>query len=129
MFFYHCAQQALCVKKNSPIDYRKKCLVLNIFIIKKNAAVILNFCLIGNIRHKVPTIIESAAPKTFMPIQTPDLHRVVYLVPKRSSQPRYLRLLWFATQKSICFYKSKLLKIDFMQNVPLQHSCSTKSAK
>ena len=39
---------------------------------------ILNFCLIGNIRHNflVPRIIESA-PKTFMPIQTPDLDRVV----------------------------------------------------
>ena len=45
----------------------------------KKAAVILNFCLIGNIRHNflVPRIIE-LAPKTFMPIQIPDLHRVKY---------------------------------------------------
>ena len=39
-----------------------------------------NFCLIGNISHNylVPRMIESA-PKTFMPIQTPDLDRVMRL--------------------------------------------------
>ena len=38
---------------------------------------VLNFCLIGKFRHNflVPRMIESA-PKTFMPIQTPDLDRV-----------------------------------------------------
>ena len=43
----------------------------------KKAAVIFNFCLIGNIHHSflVPRMIE-LAPKTFMPIQTPDLDRV-----------------------------------------------------
>jgi hypothetical protein len=58
------------------MDYQKNCLVLSVFIIKK-AAVIFNFCLIGNIHYNflVPRMIESA-PKTFMPIQTPDLHRV-----------------------------------------------------
>ena len=40
-----------------------------------------NFCLIGNIRHNflVPRIIE-LAPKIFMHIQTPDLHRVRRIV-------------------------------------------------
>ena len=52
------------------------CVDLNISIIKKTA-VILDFCLFGNIHHNfvVPRIIESA-PKTFTPIQIPDLHRV-----------------------------------------------------
>ena len=47
----------------------------------KKAAVILDFCLFGNIRHNflVPRIIESA-PKTFMPIQTPDLYRVTWTI-------------------------------------------------
>ena len=54
---------------------------LNIFItcmVWKKAAVIFNFCLIGNIHHNflVPRMIESV-PETFMPIQTPDLHRVI----------------------------------------------------
>ena len=38
---------------NCTMDNQKKYLVLNIFIIKK-AAVILNFCFIGNIRHNFP---------------------------------------------------------------------------
>ena len=64
------------MKKIAQCTIKKNCLVLNIFIIKK-AAVILNFFLIVNIRHNflVPRMIESA-PKTFMPIQTPDLHGV-----------------------------------------------------
>ena len=43
----------------------------------KKAAVIFNFCLIGNISHNflIPRMIE-LVPKTFMPIRTPDLHRV-----------------------------------------------------
>jgi hypothetical protein len=43
----------------------------------KKAAVVLNFCLIGKIRHifLVPRMIESAR-QTFMPIQTLNLHRV-----------------------------------------------------
>ena len=59
------------------MDYQKNWLVLNIFIIKK-AAVILNFCLFGNICHNflIPTMIESA-PKTFKPIQTPDQWMVI----------------------------------------------------
>ena len=66
---------------NCTMDNQKNCLVLNIFITRmvwKKAAVIFNFCLIGNINHNflVPIMIESA-PKTFMPIQTPDLHRVI----------------------------------------------------
>ena len=38
---------------------------------------VLNFCLIGKIRHNflVPRMIESAR-KTFMPVQTLNLHRV-----------------------------------------------------
>ena len=64
----------------------KICLVLNIFItciVWKKAAVIFNFCLIGIIHHNflVPRVIE-LAPKTFMPIQTPDLHRVCSVWPK-----------------------------------------------
>ena len=52
------------------------CLVFNIFTIKK-AAVVSNFCLIGKIHHNflVPRMIELGC-KTFMPIQTLDLHRV-----------------------------------------------------
>ena len=47
------------------------------FELSKKAAVVSNFCLIGKIRHNflVPKMIESAC-KTFMPIQTLDLHRV-----------------------------------------------------
>ena len=46
---------------------------------KKKAAVLLNFSLIGKIRHNflVPRMIELAY-KTFMPIQTLFLHRVDY---------------------------------------------------
>ena len=57
----------------------KKYLVLNIFII------MIDFCLFGNIPHDflVPRIIESA-PKTFMSIQIPDLHRVGVLLTKDS---------------------------------------------
>ena len=52
------------------------CLILNIFTIKK-AAVVSNFCLIGKIHHNflVPRMIELGC-KTFMLIQTLDLHRV-----------------------------------------------------
>ena len=48
----------------------------SIYTIKK-AAMILNFCLIGKIRHNflVPRMIESAR-QTFMLIQTLDVHRV-----------------------------------------------------
>ena len=61
------------VKKLSP-NFR---LVLNIFTIKK-AAVVINFCLIGKIQYNflVHRIVESGR-KTFMPIQTLDLHRVM----------------------------------------------------
>ena len=56
----------------------------NIYAIKK-AAVVLNFCLIGKIRHNflVPRMIESAR-KTFMPVQTLNLHRVIYESPESS---------------------------------------------
>ena len=59
------------------MDNQKNWLVLNIFIIKK-AAVIFNFCLFGNICNNflVPRMIESAC-KTFMPIPTLDLDRVI----------------------------------------------------
>jgi hypothetical protein len=59
-------------QKLSPIFF----LVLNIFTIKK-AAVVSNFCLIGKISHNflVPRMIELVC-KTFMPIQSLDLHRV-----------------------------------------------------
>ena len=68
---------------NYTMDNQKNCLVLNIFIacmVWKKAAVIFNFCLIGNIHHSflVPRMIESA-PKTSMPIQTPDLNRVLVM--------------------------------------------------
>ena len=47
------------------------------FGLSKKAAVISNFCLIGKIHHNflVPKMIELGR-KTFMPIQTLDLHRV-----------------------------------------------------
>ena len=47
------------------------------FELSKKAAVVSNFWLIGKIPHNflVPKMIESAC-KTFMPIQTLDLHRV-----------------------------------------------------
>ena len=49
------------------------------FLLSEKAAVVLNFCLIGNIRHNflVPRMIELGR-KTFMHIQTLDLHRVKY---------------------------------------------------
>ena len=47
------------------------------FGLSKKAAVVSNFCLIGKIHHNflVPNMIELGR-KTFMPIQTLDLHRV-----------------------------------------------------
>ena len=47
------------------------------FELSKKAAVVSNFCLIGKIHHNflVPKMIELGR-KTFMPIQTLDLHRV-----------------------------------------------------
>ena len=47
------------------------------FGLSKKAAVVSNFCLIGKIHHNflVPKMIELGR-KTFMPIQTLDLHRV-----------------------------------------------------
>ena len=74
---------------SSTMDYQKHCLVLNVFIIKK-AALILDFCLFGNIRHNfvVPKIIESA-PKTFMPIQIPDLHRVAMMRATAVAAPNF----------------------------------------
>ena len=79
IFLPMCSRPGL--QGNITMDYQKNCLVLNIFIacmVWKKAAVIFNFCLIGNIHHSflVPRMIESA-PKTFMPIQTPDLDRVI----------------------------------------------------
>ena len=79
IFLPMCSRPGL--QGHSTMDYQKNCLVLNIFIMRmvwKKAAVIFNFCLIGNIHHNflVPRMIESA-PKTFMPIQTPDLDRVL----------------------------------------------------
>ena len=61
-----------CLSKNWP--------VLNILLQKSSHDI--QFLLeIGNICHNVlePRRIESA-PKTLMPIQTPDLHRVVHLI-------------------------------------------------
>ena len=48
------------------------------FGLSKKAAVVSNFCLIGKIHHNflVPKMIELGR-KTFMPIQTLDLHRVL----------------------------------------------------
>ena len=50
------------------------------FELSKKAAVVSNFCLIGKILHNclVPKMIESAC-KTFMPVQTLDLHKVTPL--------------------------------------------------
>ena len=47
------------------------------FGLSKKAALVSNFCLIGKIHHNfmVPRMIELGC-KTFMPIQTLDLHRV-----------------------------------------------------
>ena len=52
------------------------------FGLSKKAAVVSNFCLIGKIHHNflVPRMIELGC-KTFMPIQTLDLHRVRVLNP------------------------------------------------
>ena len=90
--FYPCAAGP-GVQISSTMDYQKNCLVLNIFIIRK-AAVILDFCLFGNIRRNflVPRIIESAH-KTFRPIQLPDLQRVLL-----ERKPFYLKypFLWYA---------------------------------
>ena len=49
------------------------------FELSKKAAVVSNFWLIGKIPHNflVPKMIESAC-KNSMPIQTLDLHRVIY---------------------------------------------------
>ena len=61
------------------------------FKLSKKAAVASNFSLIGKIPHNflVPRTIESAC-KTFMPIQTLDLHRVLctYLNSKKSFKTR-----------------------------------------
>ena len=79
----------------------KKYLVLNIFII------MIDFCLFGNIPHDflVPRIIESA-PKTFMSIQIPDLHRVGH---KYKISVRETEALWFLLK--LCAYNSQILSI------------------
>ena len=61
------------MEKMSRLDQIEK------FGLSKEAAVVSHFSLIGNICNTflVPRMIESA-PKTFMPIQTPDLHRVTW---------------------------------------------------
>ena len=65
----------------------------------KKFAVISNFCLIGNIRHNflVPRMIELLGCQTFMPIQTLELHKVIY--------PIYLRNLWMAPSCGNVRYK------------------------
>ena len=51
------------------------------FGLSKKAALLSNFCIIGKIHHNflVPRMIELGC-KTFMPIQTFDLHRVILSV-------------------------------------------------
>ena len=104
---------------NCTMDNQKNCLVLNIFITRmvwKKAAVIFNFCLIGNIRHNflVPRMIETA-PKTFMPIQTPDrvklntfiVHALVIVdAPPPILNPRSLH--WSAESTYTNWFKSKI---------------------
>ena len=67
----------------------------------KKTAVILNFCFIRNIGHNflVPRIIESA-PKTFMPIQTPDLHRVIMYIVGRKKQESQNSIRYFQIKNS-----------------------------
>ena len=76
--FYHCVTGLVWKNVAECNGLSKKLSGFKYFYYKK-AAMILDFCLFGNIRHNflVPRIIESA-PKTFMPIQIPDVHRVIW---------------------------------------------------
>ena len=59
------------------------------FVLSQKAAVVSNFCLIGKIHHifLVPKMI-GLGPKTFMLIQTLDLHRVDQLTIPPNKLPR-----------------------------------------
>ena len=61
------------------------------FGLSKKAALVSNFCLIGKIRHNflIPRMIELGC-KTFMHIQTFDLHRVIIV----SYRYSFLRLIF-----------------------------------
>ena len=67
---YFCTENT--VRNIAKIDQIKK------FGFSKKAAVVSNFCLIGKIHHNflVPRMIELVC-KTFIPIQTLDLHKVI----------------------------------------------------
>ena len=73
--FFHTRQllQACCTMVKKPSKFAK----IQKFWLSKKAAVVWNFCLIGNIHQNflIPRMNESD-PKAFMPIQTQDLHRV-----------------------------------------------------
>ena len=87
-FFYHCAAGLVWkkvtkwtvgtpIQSKSVIYIAVKASKLLCIIFFWFYTFLLNFCFIGNIRHNflVPRIIETT-PKTFMPIQIPDLHSV-----------------------------------------------------
>ena len=72
----------------------KKILVFNTIHIMKQAAVIINFCRLEIfVSFLVPRIIESA-PKTFMPIQIPELHSVYNVHILDLTRASQLALLW-----------------------------------
>ena len=64
------------------------------FGLSKKAAVVSNFCLIGKIHHNflVPKMIELGR-KTFMPIQTLDLHRVLPFYKNEPEKNRHFLIL------------------------------------
>ena len=97
---YFFAHQACCtLVKNPKLDQIEK------FGLSKKAAIIPHFCIIGNIHHNflVPRMIE-LAPKIFMPIQTPDLHRVCIL-----TFIHIYSLTYFLTHIYLCMYVSHYL--------------------
>ena len=69
------------------------------FGLSKKAAVVSNFCLIGKIHHNflVPKMIELGR-KTFMPIQTLDLHRV------ERNHSKYVGTMLHDKMIGRCFY-------------------------
>ena len=77
VFFDHCATY---LHSENTVRSITKLDQIEHFGLSKKAAVISNFCLIGKINHNflVLRMIELAW-KTFMPIQTLDLHRVILL--------------------------------------------------
>ena len=86
------------------------------FCYKKKAAVVLNFCLFGEIQYTflVPRMIESGR-QTFMPIQTLDLHRVYITGQQKETRKCQLQSLIFVFFTEICQLRLDFTNFDIVE--------------